>query len=314
VNPRPILAGLVLSFAAATGANAQPTLARADSLLRAGAVAEAEALLYGLASWRPRDPFTRLALGRYIAARGAPRVGAVLIEEARRFGLAPEVAANHLGPLYERLGDYASLSRLEPSPVPPSERPRVRWLATNAAGVSGPDSTVVAVRGGSSTSLFVLPMVLRGDTIWVDVLPGVQELTIDAALARSLVAELFGGEREGRRLAVLRELRVGALRLTNVPATFEQGRGGRRGRVGIDFLRRLAPTYDPFAGSVVLRRSGRAPLSAAPMEPLPVLHEAHALFLVLGGRLQPLFAEGPTRLLKARRWTWDARRGEIRVE
>src|SRR5687768_11679768 len=83
----------------------QSELARADALLKAGRVEAAEALYYREARRRPRDPAARMALGRYLASRGATRIGAVLIEEARFFGANPAVAALHLAPIYARLGD-----------------------------------------------------------------------------------------------------------------------------------------------------------------------------------------------------------------
>ena len=78
---------LVLALAAgALPARAQRYVTRADSLLRQGRVFAAEELYYTAVRKAPRDPVARLALGRYLAARGALRPGAVLMEEARFFG------------------------------------------------------------------------------------------------------------------------------------------------------------------------------------------------------------------------------------
>src|SRR5918992_1318186 len=100
-------------------------LARADALLRSGRVEAAEAIYYREARRRPRDPAVRLALGRYLASRGATRIGAVLIEEARFFGTNPAVAALHLAPLYARLGDYKARALLQP--CRPARRPSPPW-------------------------------------------------------------------------------------------------------------------------------------------------------------------------------------------
>src|ERR687896_2075315 len=131
-----LLRGTLLLVTATPGLAAQaatrvPTapgdLARADALLKSGRVEAAEALYYREARRRPRDPAARLALGRYLAARGATRIGAVLIEEARFFGANPAVAALHLAPLYARLGDYKALALLPAAPVSAAERARAEW-------------------------------------------------------------------------------------------------------------------------------------------------------------------------------------------
>ena len=65
-------------------------VARADTLLIAGRIFAAESLYYVAVRRGPRDPAARLALGRYLAQRGALKVGAVLMEEARYFGGDPD--------------------------------------------------------------------------------------------------------------------------------------------------------------------------------------------------------------------------------
>jgi hypothetical protein len=307
------LAAVALLALAAPPAESQGNLARADSLLRAGAIGAAESIFYSSARAQPRDPAARLALGRYLAARGATRVGAVLIEEAREFGLDPEVAATHLAPLYVRLGDYRTLARLAPSPVPLHQRSRVRWMATNPPAVSGADSAVLHTRAGDARTLFSFPAVLLGDTVWISVETGMVELTLHQSLATNAAAEFFGTQDDRHGVATLRELRVGGMRMINVPAKFERTASRTAGRVGIDFLRQFSPTYDPAARLLVLRRTGR--IGRPPTgDALPILHEATAVFVVIGGRLQPVFAEQPARLLRERRWSWNARRGVLLVE
>src|SRR5689334_21837989 len=85
-------------------------VARGDSLFRRGRVFAAESAYYDAAKQAPRDPAARLALGRYLAARGALRIGAVLMEEARFFAGDPKTVGAELAPVYARLGDYRSLA------------------------------------------------------------------------------------------------------------------------------------------------------------------------------------------------------------
>src|SRR5918992_5185085 len=94
---------------AARPLHAQGLLARADNLLRVGRMFAAETLYYYAVRRAPRDPVARLALGRYLAARGALRVGAVLMEEARYFGGNAKEIGAYLAPVYARLGDWKAL-------------------------------------------------------------------------------------------------------------------------------------------------------------------------------------------------------------
>ena len=109
--------------AAPAGAREAALIARADTLLIAGRVFAAESLYYDAVRWNSHDPAARLALGRYLASRGALKVGAVLMEEARYFGGDPRVIAQALAPVYEQLGDYGALASLPGTPLHARERP-----------------------------------------------------------------------------------------------------------------------------------------------------------------------------------------------
>ena len=73
---RRLASAVVLTIALAAPAGAQRYVSRADSLLRQGRVFAAESLYYYAVKKTPRDPAARLALGRYLAARGALKIGA----------------------------------------------------------------------------------------------------------------------------------------------------------------------------------------------------------------------------------------------
>lgn len=77
-----------------------PTLpiTRADVLLQAGRWAEAEDAFYAQSRVKPREPFARAALGRYLAMKGAIVPGTILIQEAQKFGLDPATARALLAP------------------------------------------------------------------------------------------------------------------------------------------------------------------------------------------------------------------------
>src|ERR1051325_8633618 len=95
---------LSLPLSALLVAAAMPAAAQrangADSLLAAGNLVGAESSYYASVRVRPRDPQARRQLGRFLAERGALRVGAVLLEEARQFGADPATGARDLVPLH----------------------------------------------------------------------------------------------------------------------------------------------------------------------------------------------------------------------
>jgi hypothetical protein len=297
-------------------------LARADALLKAGRVDAAEALYYREARRRPRDPAVRLALGRYLASRGATRIGAVLIEEARFFGASPAVAAIHLAPLYARLGDYKALALLPAAPLSAGDRARAEWLAKNPPTVLGPDSATVALTavGRDSTPVLgTVTIIVDGSPITADVDPAVRGLVLDTSRARVPSVRLFTGPPAAATAvqagppaitAVLLRARLGALAFTNLPVNLEPLESPMRARIGVDLLARFSPTFHPHEGRIVLRRSGRVARFLSG-ERVPLLLEPRETWVVWEGRPESLAADVVTRRLRAVRWTLDAKRGEI---
>jgi hypothetical protein len=325
---RALLGALVLLVGAPASARAQAAaavprnqsqIARADALLKAGRVEAAEALYYREARRRPRDPAARLALGRYLASRGATRIGAVLIEEARFFGASPVVAALHLAPLYARLGDYKALALLPAAPLSAGERARAEWLAKNPPTTLGPDSLTVPLAsadGDSTASLGSVVLVIDGDSLVADVDPAARGLVLDTSRARMPSVRRFAGAPAAVQagspamVAVVLRARLGTLAFTNLPASLEPLESPRRARVGLDLLGRFSPTFRPADGRLVLRRSGRV-ARLLPGERVPLLVDPGAAWVVWQGRRESLGAAVVTRRLRAVRWTLDARRGEI---
>ena len=114
----------------------------ADSLLDIGALARAESTYYLAARARPRDPLARWALGRFLVARGAPRVGATLFEEALQFGGEPSLIVADLAPVYLELGMYHELAALPAPSLSGAERERARWLDAHPTRLISLDSLV----------------------------------------------------------------------------------------------------------------------------------------------------------------------------
>lgn len=279
----------------------------ADSLLAAGRLVSAESAYYAAARVRPRDPVARAALGRYLAARGATKVGAVLIEEARFFGGDSASLAEVLAPLYLRLGDFASLASLRPVVLTASERRRAIWLADRPPHGSLRDSVVMisyrAVGNGDGLGTVVLRVGRAEVPALID--PRVTGLVLTPEIGDQL--RTFG--REGTRtIASADAVRIGGMTFSNVPAVIASA--GDRARIGFDVLAAYGPTFDPVRGIIRLRRVDRRSPAPAGTR-VPVLVDENGLRLLLGGRWQPSTLAMPAMLLATRTWTWDGKRGQI---
>lgn len=294
-------------------AQGQRYVARADSLLRQGRVFDAEQLYYYAVRKMPRDPAARLALGRYLAARGALRIGAVLMEEARFFGGDPKLVGVYLAPVYARLGDYKALTTLPSSPLPYAQRARAEWLTANQPTTTGPDSAVVPLVASDSAPFGAVAIVLGGDTLTAVIDPRVQGLTLDTAWLHRKEVKRFAAtyDADWRNAAgAALSVEIGPFALTNVPASFAALGGATKARVGLDFLGGLAPTVDQAAGRLLLRRSGRI-ATDAPGQRIPTLAYPGGLWLVQRDGVWPLGGTAARATIAGRPWILDAKRGEV---
>ena len=293
----------------APAAHAQGLVARADSLLRGGRLTAAEDLYYLAVRRQPRDPEARLALGRYLAARGALKVGAVLMEEARYFGGDARAVAVQLAPVYARMGDWRALAALPGTPLSTGERLRATWLQANPFTLRGPDSTTVTL-AMDERGLGAIPLVLDGDTITAIIDPGVQGIVLDTSWTAGSGLRVFKGNADTdkrRFVAAAPTARLGAITLANAPVRFAPLRP-REARIGLDLLGQLAPTFDVAAGRLTLRRAGRLPERTTDSR-MPTIVLPSGVHLVNNGTI-PLGAP-QARALLGTRWSFDARRGEI---
>ena len=311
---------LVLALALSLGipqvARAQRYVTLADSLLRRGRVFAAETLYYYATRKTPRDPGARLALGRYLAARGALKIGATLMEEALYFGADKKTVATYLAPVYEKLGNYKALSTLPASPLPYAQRTRAEWLADNAPAIDGPDSAAVPLGAGDSTSLGELAIVIDGDTLRASIDPRVQGIVLDTSWLHRKAIKRFAStyDNDWRNIAgVALSAHVGPFTLTNAPVTFAGSGLANSVRVGLDLLANMTATIDTHAATILLRRDGRIPDDAIG-ERIPTLAYPGGLWLVRRDGVWPLTGSMARGIIGSRRWTLNARRGELVVE
>ena len=306
----------VVALAVPQAAHAQRYVTLADSLLRRGRVFAAETLYYYATRKTPRDPGARLALGRYLAARGALKIGATLMEEALYFGADKKTVATYLAPVYEKLGNYKALSTLPSSPLPYAQRSRAEWLAEKAPLVDGPDSAAVPLGVSDSTSLGEIALVIDGDTLHAVLDTRVQGIVLDTAWLHRKAIKRFAStyDNDWRNIAgVALTAHIGPFTLTNTPVTFTATGEGARARVGLDLLASMAATFDQRSATITLRREGRISDDAAG-ERIPTLTYPGGLWLIRRDGLWPLTGTMARGIIGARRWTVNARRGELVVE
>ena len=107
-------------------------------------------------------------------------------------------------------------------------------------------------------------------------------------------------------VAVVFDVAIGDLRLTNVPARLSPG---ARPAIGLDVLAALTPTFDAASHLLTLRQ--RAPSPSG--EPLPILLAFPGVTFVARARQAPVAIESAAgrAALRGSRWTIDLRRGAI---
>jgi hypothetical protein len=301
------VAGAIATAAAmhaglAATAHAQ-SIRAADSLLARGSLARAESIYYAAARARPHDPAARLALGRYLVARGAARVGATLLEEAIKFGGEPAAIGRELAPVYLATGEYRPLQTL--AGATSAERQRAAWLSSHEMRMVAPDSVLVALFRPSSDSDIIGHMPVR-----------INGRTVDAAIsarAQGIIVSDTGAVARLHRFAMLGvadSLGIGRLTLRNVPVSIDPSRGAAGAIIGLTALAQFAPSFDPIVGRVTLRMSGRAPRGLAGNR-LVTWNAGDDLRVLQAGGWLSVTDVRIARLLRAARWTLDAKRGQL---
>jgi hypothetical protein len=306
-STRGMVMGMATLVALASPLAAQWGLWPADSLLAEGRLAAAESAYYAAVRAHPRDPLARAALGRFLAARGGVRAGAVLLEEAQFFGGDSAALSRTLVPLYVRLGDYRALSELKPIVLTRAERQRAAWLSTRATEARLRDSVVILTYRPMGDGNGLGTVLLRFGRIELPAVidPRVSGLVLPSTVRRSL--RLFGTEGRGT-LAVADSFRLGSVVFSNVPASI--GTADEPVRIGFDVIAPYFPGFDPGKGILTLRRVNRR--SPGPTgSRVPALYDDNGMRLLIGGKWQASSAAMPAMLLATRRWIWDWRLGDV---
>ena len=294
---------------------------RADSLLNAGALQRAESLYYSAVQTRPRDPMARWALGKYLVSRGAPRVGMTLFEEALQFGGDPAVVNTELAPTYLALGEYHKLSALKASPLSASERERARWLVARSTKLLAPDSVSILTLKKSSDAAPLGRVTIRVNGRTLDATITAREHGIIIADTSAVAKRLRVFRQQGARAganggapAVADSIGLGQISLADYPVTVQPLANKVQALIGLDVIARFAPTFDPAAERVTLHVAGTVPRTISGADELPTLLTRSDLRVLRGGAWASLEQPQVLQILARRRWTFDARRGQLTID
>jgi hypothetical protein len=296
---------------AAQGATGQPretAASAADIAIAQGRLGDAEQALFAASSRAPHEPSARGALGIFLASRGRLKVGAVLLDEARRFGGDAVVIDAHLARIYAWLGDWPAVAGLQHAPMSAVERDRVKWLAANAPANSGADSAVVALEPNEAAGFGRIALAIGGVTLQADIDPNIEGLLLPSTAEVTGEAQQFGMH-DSTSVAVIYSVRIGGVRLTNVSASLSPS---ATPAIGLGVLAALTPTFDAGAHSLTVRRQAPPPLG----DPLPILLAFPGVKLVAraGQAPVPMESAAGRAALRGTRWTFDVRRGAILVQ
>jgi hypothetical protein len=315
-----VSAAMAMSASVSGSARAQ-SIHVADSLLEIGALTRAESEYYAAVRVRPRDPTARWALGRFLVARGAPRVGATLFEEALQFGGEPSLIVADLAPVYLALGMYHELAALPSSSLNSAERERARWLDAHPTRLISPDSIVIVNYGSSpSGDIGRVTIQVNGRAVEATISPRVQGLVIsDTSVVAGKLRRFDANDgrpasRGSSIPAVADSIGIGGVTYRNFPVAIQSLGNKSQAIVGFDLMARFAPTFDSRARRITLRVGGT--LTAPPKNA-----DTYATLLTPSDlrilQSRGWVSAGNTHMLPTltdHRWTFDTRRGQLIVE
>jgi hypothetical protein len=280
----------------------------ADVAIARGRLDDAESILFAASERAPHEPSARGALGGYLASRGHLKVGAVLLEEARKFGGDAAVIDARLARVYPWIGDWGAVAALQRDPESAVERARAKWLANHLPQHSGADSVVLALEPNDIAGLGRITITIGRATVVADVDPNVEGLVLPATPGIGADAQLFGMH-DSATVAVMRTVGIGALTLTNVRARLAPG---AQPLIGLDVIAVLAPTFDAGRRQLTLHQRAVA-LSGTP---LPILLSFPGVQLVTRPAQPPVAIESPAgrAALRGSPWTLDLKSGSVVVQ
>jgi hypothetical protein len=301
-------------------------VARGDTMIFAGRLFGAESAYYAAVKVAPHDGPARLALGKYLAGRGALPFAAALMEEARHFGSDPHAVAVEIAPVYARLGvvadsladranAWAARAALPSSAVPLGERLRAEYLKSHLPVIKGADSGVAVYAVSDSHLLGRIRIDVAKDSVSAIIDARVSGLVLDTSWMRRDSVRRFaprGVEDPAQTYGVVSRVKIGAIVFENVPVRFQPLKGATNALIGLDTFGALAATFDPRVGYVLMRKDGH--VKGLGGWKIPTYVARTGVLVVKGETMFPIGHPDVQQYFRVGKWTWDARHGIVVVD
>lgn len=305
---------MVLAVVTATSAVAQRArqveLSPADQAIAAGKYGYAEELLFYESSLDTRNHVNRAALGSFMAARGKLLVGATLLEEAMRFGADSASIQTRLFEVYRWEGRYAQAAGFPHARV--SAEIRAAFERVSQSEVTGLPSATVPMQPNEFLGLGRVPIQVGGERIDVDIQPQLSGMQLPSTmqLFSSLEAVIARGD---TTFAIAPSISIGGVQVGPVPVMLVPGL--RAGRLGLDVLAQMRPTFDQRAGTLTVRSSEPSPDVGVQQRRLIYLTFPGVSYLARDGEAAvALHAPAGRAGVRGTRWTLDLAAGAILIE
>ena len=114
--------------------------------------------------------------------------------------------------------------------------------------------------------------------------------------------------------AVADSIGLGRLSITDYPIAIRPLPDGHQAVIGLDVLARYAPTFDPRTERVALRSTGTVARNATGVDEIPTLFTRDDVRVLQATGWMSINQPQVARILASRRWTLDARRGQLVVD
>jgi len=245
-----------------------------------------------------------------------------LFEEALQFGGDASVVGADLAPVYLSLGEYHKLSALRSSPLSNGERERARWLVAHSTKLSAPDSatTLPYRKSAEPGALGQVVVRINGRSLDATITSRERGIVVSdtSALGKRLRTFRIPADARGASSTalpgVIDSIAFGRLTLADYPVSVRALGDNQQVLIGIDVIARFAPTFDPRGERLTLRTSGTIAKNVAGADELPTLLTRNDLRVLQAGGWASIDQPQIARLLTTRRWTFDARRGQLTIE
>ncbi len=305
---------VVLAVLAASLASVAPTVeaqgtrrvnpSPAELAIAAGRLDDAERILFENSRRAPREPSARGALGSFLASRGKFLVGATLLEEALQFGGDSAAIESRLFDIYRWAGLFDRAAALRHSRASQVERDALARAAGTAVGGEG--TATVPMSPNEAFGLGRITVNVGGERVEADIQPLASGIVLPSSMQLFSAIEAVGA-RGDTTFGVARTIAIGGVTLGPVPVMLVPT--VRTGRIGLDLLGLLHPTFDVGARSLTVRA-----------EPLTVTGRfGHVLLGFPGVSLVARVGEAPLPLqsaggraaLRGLRWSLDFPDGKL---